>query len=182
MNLLFSLPAETRQALPMEGNEEIWYAIPYDLNLDGSYLENSFIIVTKKQLFITQNHQLMKSLMLSDCTAVTFEARTGCGLMTACCGGQDILLARCSMKHFIRFSYVARGADMLVRKQFYKVESLEAESNCPKCGRPMRRAGYCAHCDGKSASWNRVWCLIRNYNIRLFFSARFFVGVSICNI
>lgn len=182
MNLLFDLPVETRQTLPISPEEEIWYAVPYDLNLDGAFCENSFVIVTKSSLFITQGTQLLHSITLSDCEEIVFEPQTNCGLLTAVCRKQHILLARCSMKHFIRFSYVARGADMLLRKQFYKVESLETETECPKCGTPLSGTKRCPYCDEKHTSWKRFWELCHNYTLRLALASLFMVAVSIANI
>ncbi len=182
MNLLFPLPAETRQALPIAPDEEIWYAIPYDLDLNGAYTKDCFIVVTREHLFVTKAHQLLHSVVLADCSSVIFEPQPNCGLLTVHCHNQDQLLARCSMKHFIRFSYVARGADMLIRKQFYKVESLEAESECPKCGRPLSGKKHCPHCQGQTSSWKRFWALCQNYTLQLVLASLFMVAVSISNI
>lgn len=182
MNLLFSIPEETQRVLPISPEEEIWYAIPYDLTSDGAYLTDSYLIVTKRNIFITEYHKLLRNVTLSDCSAIIFEPQTGCGLFTARIQGQDELLARCSMKHFIRFSYVARGADMLARKQYYKFESLEAETVCPKCGRALPGTNRCPHCQGSSSSWKRFWSLSRKYTLRLILASLFMLAVSAVNI
>lgn len=182
MNLLFDLPEETRRILPISPEEEIWYAIPYDLTPEGTYLTDSYVIVTKRNIIITNNHNLLQNVTLSDCTEIIFEPQTGCGLLTARIDGSLKLLARCSMKHFIRFSYVARGIDMLIRKQYYKLESLEAETVCPKCGRALSRTNRCPHCQGTASSWKRFWALCRNYTVRLLLASLFMLVVSAANI
>jgi ATP-binding cassette subfamily B protein len=182
MNLLYPLPEETRNILPLSSGEEIWYAIPYDLTAENRCLTDSYVVVTDHNLWITQSGRLLRSVALEDCTKVVFEPQTGCGLLTAEIHGHYELLARCSMKHFIRFSYVARGADMLVRKQFYKVESLEAETICPKCGRPLTTTGRCMHCQGSASSWKRFWSLCSNYTVRLILASLFMLFVSGANI
>lgn len=182
MNLLFTLPEETLSALPISPEDEIWYAIPYDLTSNSAYLTNSYIIVTKRNIFITENHILSQNITLSDCSQVIFEPQTGCGCLTARIQGQLTLLARCSMKHFIRFSYVARGIDMLIRKQYYKIESLEAETVCPKCGRPLPSTNRCPHCQGSASSWKRFWELCHKYTVRLVLASMFMLVVSAVNI
>lgn len=182
MNLLFTLPEETRRILPLSPEDEIWYAIPYDLTPDGTYLTDSYIIVTKRNIIITKVHELLRTVTLSDCTEIIFEPQNGCGLLTAHIKGHYEILARCSMKHFIRFSYVARGADMLIRKQYYKIESLEAETACPKCGRPLPSTSRCPHCQGNASSWKRFWELCRKYTVRLLLASLFMLVVSAANI
>lgn len=182
MNLLYTLPEETRRILPISPEEEIWYAIPYDLTADSAYITDSYVIVTKYNIIITENHKLLRNITLSNCTKIVFEPQTGCGLLTAQVNGSFELLARCSMKHFIRFSYVARGADMLVRKQYYKLESLEAETVCPKCGRALPGTNRCPHCQGSASSWKRFWALCKNYTLRLILASLFMLAVSVANI
>ena len=182
MNLQFSLPEETLRILPLSPEEEIWYAIPYDLTADGAYLTDSYLIVTNRNILITEHHNLLRNVTVSDCTEVLFEPQTGCGLFTARINGSLELLARCSMKHFIRFSYVARGTDMLIRKQYYKVESLEAETMCPKCGRALPGTNRCPHCHGSASSWKRFWNLCRGYTLRLILASLFMLAVSAANI
>lgn len=182
MNLLYTLPEETKRILPLSSEEEIWYAIPYDLTDDGTYLADSYLIVTNRNIIVTKVHELSRIVALEDCTKVCFEPQTGCGLFTVKKNAHYELLARCSMKHFIRFSYVARGADMLVRKQYYKVESLEAETVCQRCGRPLSGTNRCPHCQGTASSWKRFWALCSNYTVRLILASLFMLVVSVANI
>lgn len=182
MNLLFNLPEETLRTLPISPEEEIWYAVPYDLSSDGAYLTESYVIVTKYNIFVTEKHILLRNVTLSDCSQILFEPQAGCGHLTARIQGRYVLLARCSMKHFIRFSYAARGIDMLMRKQYYKIESLESETVCPKCGRPLSSASHCPHCAGSASSWKRFWELGRHYTVRLLLASLFMLAVSSANI
>lgn len=182
MNLQYKIPAKTRECLSLPNEDEIWYAIPYDIDENGNFTVESFVIVTKTHLYVTKEHTLMHKLAFEDVRKITFEPLNGCGMLLAITPDGSKLLARCSMKHLIRFSYVARGADMLVRKQFYKVESLEAETVCPRCGRPLHRAKHCPHCDGSASSWKRFFSLCKNYTLRLILASFFMIIVSIANI
>ncbi len=182
MNLLFTLPAKTKEALHLQEQEEIWYAIPYDLDENNNFLENSYIVVTKDTLFVIKEDSIVKKLCLDTCEKIAFEPLNNCGLLYARINGADSLLARCSMKHLIRFSYVARGANMLVRKQFYKVESLENETICPTCGRALPGTKTCPHCQGQSTAWKRFFSLCKKYTFRLVLASIFMIITSVANI
>lgn len=182
MNLLFKLPSQTEQALNLYTDDEIWYAIPYDLDMENHFLSDSFVIVTKDTLFVTCNHQVQRKLSLADCQDIRFEPLNNCGQMLACIQGEDTLLARCSMAHLVRFSYVARGAAMLVRKQFYKVESLENETICPTCGRVLPGTKTCPHCQGQATAWKRFFSLCQKYTLRLVLASLFMIVTSVFNV
>lgn len=182
MNLLFTLPSETEKVLNLQENQEIWYAVPYDLEPDNRILSNSYIVVTKDTLFVTKNHQVVQKVILDNCKEIRFEPQNNCGLLLANINGMDTYLAKCSMKHLVRFSYVARGTNMLVRKQFYKVESLENETICPTCGRALPGTKTCPHCQGQATAWKRFFALCKKYTFRLVLASLFMIITSIFNI
>ena len=182
MNLLFNLPQLTQEALNLPEEQEIWYAIPYDLDMENNYLQDSFVVITKDTLFVTKEHRIEKKILLDQCSDVLFEPQNNCGLMLAKTKDTEVLLARCSMKHLIRFSYVARGANMLVRKQYYKIESLENEKICPTCGRALPGTKTCPHCQGQATAWKRFFSLCNKYTVRLILASLFMIITSFLNI
>lgn len=182
MNLLFNLPKETEKALNLLPEQKIWYTIPYDLESDNRILSDSYIVVTKNMLFVTKNHQIEKKILLDNCMEIRFEPQNNCGLLLANIDGVDTYLAKCSMKHLVRFSYVARGANMLVRKQFYKVESLENETVCPTCGRALPGTKTCPHCQGQGTAWKRFFALCQKHILRLILASLFMIVASLFNI
>ena len=50
MNLKFDLPESAMSCIKLEENEKIYYSVPYDIADDGSWLNESYFVVTNYYL------------------------------------------------------------------------------------------------------------------------------------
>lgn len=184
MNLLFTLEPSIQNQLDLEPSEELWYCVPYDLDISKNYLKNSYIAVTTKQLYIIQSGNLLYKIPLEQCKSIQCQSYTDCGAFkiimkdsSACPVGYvpetdtilngEFLLARFTIRHMVRIAYVAEGASTLAKGIHQKVISMEPESSCQKCGRPLPGTKNCPHCDGRGASFQKLKVLCKPYTGRL---------------
>ena len=71
--------------------------------------------------------------------------------------GEDICVARVSMRQIVRASYAVRGAQAIVRslkengnaEDAEQITSSEYETYCEKCGRALPGTSSCPYCEGK---------------------------------
>ena len=157
MKLKFDLNENLIKSLTLAEDEDIWYAIPYDLSVDNSYTSDSYIVVTNLRIISTAEGKKINDFLIKDCCKLDCESMVNNGALRLYLKDERaVLLARCSMKHIVRFSYVARGATMLMNGKFYKVESMEDEPTCPICGAVLEGRRNCPNCGDKSSSMKKV--------------------------
>ena len=73
MILKFDLPAAVTAAAGVD-NEDIYYAVPYDITSAGIYQKDAYVIVTKKRLVVVENGVLKKEYELSDLSDIKNDA------------------------------------------------------------------------------------------------------------
>lgn len=167
MRLKFNLDENLIKSLDLSDNEEIWYAIPFDLSADNTYASMSYVVVTNTRVISIAEGKKLYDFSLESCVKLVCESMVNNGALRLYFkDGKAILLARCSMKHIVRFSYVARGATMLMEGKFYKVESMEAESTCPVCGAILEGRRNCPNCGDKSSSMKKVVKICKPFAIQ----------------
>ncbi len=52
MILKFELPKTAVSCIQMDEGERIYYAVPFDVAEDGSFLPDSYLVVTTKHLWV----------------------------------------------------------------------------------------------------------------------------------
>lgn len=167
MRLKFDLDENLIKSLDLSDNEEIWYAIPFDLSADNTYTSMSYVVVTNTRIISIAESKKLYDFSLKACVKLVCESMVNNGALRLYFkDGKAILLARCSMKHIVRFSYVARGATMLMEGKFYKVESMEDESTCPVCGAILEGRRNCPNCGDKSSSMKKVVKICKPFAIQ----------------
>ena len=67
MNLLFPLDPDIKGQLNLGSDEELWYNVPFDLDIQKKYLKNSYIAVSTKRLFIIHSGKLQYEVPLEQC-------------------------------------------------------------------------------------------------------------------
>lgn len=166
MNLLFSIGEKRKQNIGI-AEEEIWYCVPYDLDRDCHYVQDGYVIVTKTRLLVSKEDQVVYSIPLKECDEIHSETLIHNGaLVVTKKNGEKLRVARFSMKHIVRFSYVGRGATMLANGVFHKVESLENEKVCPVCGYVLPGVSVCPRCSGKKESGRKIKELCKPYIVK----------------
>lgn len=178
MILKYSLPEKFYPQLSLETDESIHYLAPFDLMLDNEYEKEGYVIVTTKRLVVLSNGKVLHNTPLSKFSKITCESMVDNGILIGTIDGEETLLARFSMKHVARFSYIARGALLLSHGEKTLVESKEREKNCSKCGRALPGTNICPHCDGHMITFRKFLDLCKPYRIKLLLVSLFMVVSS----
>ena len=146
MILKYDLSQENIALLALPSGEEICYCVPFDIDEGGNFLDNSYVVATRKRIVVLSKGTKKSQHMLSDCEKVASEPQIDCGLFLVKTGGEERILARFSGKHLARFSYVARGLMLFLSGNMSLVSSDEYERTCPKCHRALPGTKECPHC------------------------------------
>lgn len=173
MNLKFDLPEELVPKLGLPDGEKIYYSVPCDIDQQGNWTEDGYCIVTTKQVFIVLNGKVLRSLALAECCNTRAEVTVGGGMLVtehkdATGESTQIMLTRYSAKHRIRYSYIARGMNILSAGRSEEVISKEYETMCPKCHRAIPGTKECPHCTKKGGFWHDFRELLRPYKMSVF--------------
>ena len=168
MILKYAISKELRQELGLRENEELYYCVPYDIDDDGSMLDDSYIVVSNFRLFITKKGKVLESLELKDAGEVIAEPLINCGTLIWKQADTERKLIRYSSKHLARYAYIARGCRLLKEGETIPVESDEDEKTCPRCGRALPGTKECPHCTHqKSGLINSMWKYMKKYRMLL---------------
>lgn len=188
MKLLYELSSLQREALSLEDGEKIIYCVPVDLTYDINKAEDlskkpagmaveryevgGFIAVSPKHLFVLRGDRLLFVTALSDCEKVRCENQVGCGIVTVTRkDGEELCVARVSMRQIVRTSYAVRGAQAIITSLeengtpdlAEKISSLEYEQYCEKCGRALPGTSKCPYCEGKLDVFKKFMLLCNGY-------------------
>jgi ATP-binding cassette, subfamily B, bacterial len=166
MKILFELPQRERNKVKdILAESEILYCTPYDLSGEGKYTDGWFVI-TKDIYIILENGQIKEKLKISDGSEYKLVNSVGAGCLEAEFQGVEKIIARFSMTHVPRYTYIAKILDMLSKGEIPKVISDEVENTCPKCGRMfIRGTKICRNCTNKKVVLNRFFLLIKPYRL-----------------
>lgn len=163
MILKYDLPKEAASCIHMEQGERIYYAVPFDVAEDGSFLPDSYLVVTTRNLWVISGGKLLEQLHLSDCKYAKAEANIGCGLLVLEYKGTTRYVVQYSARHLSRYAYVARGINILSSGRHEEVVSGEYEKICPDCGRAIPGTRYCPHCSKEGGFWRTFFKLAAPY-------------------
>lgn len=153
MILKFELPESALSCVKLDAGERIYYAVPFDVAEDGSFLPDSYLVVTTEHLWVISKGKLTEKLLLSQCRHAKAEAKIGCGLLVLEHRGVVRYVVQYSAKHLSRYAYVARGINILISGRDEEVVSGEYEKICPDCGRAIPGTRYCPHCSKEGGFW-----------------------------
>lgn len=168
MILQFDLNREETNALSLSEDEHIMYAVPFDCDRDGNFVEHAYTVVTTGRLLLLQDGQVIEEHLLSEFEAVKAEPRIGCGILYGIRDGKEYLLVRYTARHLARYAYVARGISILLSGSTKKAESEETEKRCFVCGRAMPGTKECPYCGKKNKGiLHQLLGLLKPYKLEL---------------
>ena len=144
MILKITLPKKIEDKIKLSGEERVYYAVPFDIDTDGNFTNDSYLVVTTKKVYIFGQEE--KVFDISDFEYVKSEPGVGGGILYAKHKGIEKVLVHYSSKHLSRFAYISRGINILISGRFEEVESSEYEKICPHCGRAIPGTQVCPHC------------------------------------
>ncbi|HKL99808.1 MAG TPA: ABC transporter ATP-binding protein [Mobilitalea sp.] len=167
MNLNYDLPEKETKLLALMKQEDIWYCSPYDIGEGRCLCDAGYVVITNQRLVVMNTEGIKRNIRLKDCERIHCEAMVDNGILTVRTKGYDEIIARFSMKHVSRFSYIARGAELLAKGEEIAVVSREKENYCGKCHRALPGTTTCPHCDGHLVTLKRFWKLCGSFQLRL---------------
>ncbi len=198
MKLLYTLTPAQTEALHLAPGEKLWYCVPVDLAYDSrekkvreSYTDRIWLAVTRKRFLVLDGEAVTASWELADCERIRCEHQVHSGIVTVLTkAGREICAARFSMRHIIRVSYVARGAQALITAledgripgEEERVHSHEYEKYCEKCGRALPGTSRCPYCSGKGDIMRKFFTLCGGYIGKLLLISLLMVLVSVVNL
>ena len=198
MKLLYTLTPAQTAALHLAPGEKLWYCVPVDLAYDNqakrvreSYTDRIWLAVTQKRFLVLDGEAVTASWELASCERIRCEHQVHSGIVTVRTkAGQEICAARFSMRHIIRVSYVARGAQALMTAledgripgEEEQVHSHEYEQYCEKCGRALPGTSRCPYCSGKGDIMRKFFTLCGGYIGKLLLISLLMVLVSVVNL
>ncbi|MCI8554701.1 MAG: ABC transporter ATP-binding protein [Clostridiales bacterium] len=183
MNLTYTLPDREAETLrPFLKKEPVIYCIPCDMTREGELYASGWTVVTRRHLYLLADGLLKDTVDLEQTEEILCSPQVNCGLLLARVGKEERLLCRFSMRHMVRYSYVARGATLFCRQIDREVQSVERELHCSLCGRALPGTNQCSRCAGRGRSFRRMWDLCRHYTAPLLLITLFMAGISALNL
>ena len=146
MILYYNIPDNIKNSIQLSEGERIYYAVPFDIDLEGNYVQDSYLLVTTKKIIVYSGGGAAAVYEISDCAMAKAEPRIGGGLLILRHKGADKIIVHYSAKHLTRYAYIARGINILISGRDEEVESREYETTCPKCGCAMQGTQNCPRC------------------------------------
>lgn len=173
MNLNVALPPEYKALLQLDG-EKIKYCSPFDLDISSGKFTDGYTAVTERRVYIMQEGKLTRTEELDHSVKMSCNSLVDNGILVMEKDGEEKILARFSMKHLSRFSYIARGAEAMINGG-EEVVSKEREKICLKCGKPLPGTKTCPKCSGRKGMLKKVWSICRPYMLKLMLISLFMV-------
>lgn len=172
MKLRYTLPSGLETALrSVIGDEEVLYALPYDVEGDD-FIDDGFLIVTRTKILRGRGDEIVDCKDLSTLSDFTAEKLYGNAGLYAKENGTSVLLCRfVSGKHLARYSVIARACNELAKDASAPAAvNDEPERFCPICGRRyLKGTHYCPSCRKKSEIYKKLWDMTKGMRLILFF-------------
>lgn len=175
MRLNYELSESQILGMELQTGEDVWYCVPVDLWFDNEektakeeYTSQVYIVVTPQRLLILRGDEVSEQFWFEDCEKIKCEHQVNSGILTVWeKDGKQKCAARFSMRHIVRVSYVARGAQAIINEikkgrkgtDAERVTSTEYEKYCEKCGRALPGTSKCPYCEGKGDVFKKLWGL-----------------------
>ena len=163
MILKYDVSPKTAEKIPLGEDERIYYAIPYDIDKDGSWLKGAYLFVTTKKIHVFDGEEIKETIEIKDLSRAKAEAKVGGGILVVTENGIEKVVVHYSAKHLSRYAYIARGINILISGRFEEVESGEYEKMCPKCGRAIPGTKYCPHCSKEGGFLKEFLAMAKPY-------------------
>ncbi len=156
MELNIKLPEELAIKLKNKINEQPIYCVRTDIDRDGNYTDNAYIVATKNHLVICCNNDL-QFFEIDKIDDVKCLNQVNGAVLCIVKGGEEYMLARCSMNCTSAIASVARGVNYLISGNYEKrITNNERQRYCPKCGGFLPGTKKCPKCDKDNRNFKRL--------------------------
>lgn len=143
------------------------YCIPVDITKNGIFTNNSCVGATKSGVFVFEEDKL-SYYPFEKITNAFNRVQTNGTLLTAEVLGEEIILARCSMRYVSGIASLARAINILLKGNTEKrVINNEREKRCRKCGRVLPGTIGCPKCDKTAGNLKRFLDICKQNKVML---------------
>ncbi len=167
MELNTKLEAKKLNMLKKFTDDSPVYCIPVDLTQSGRFINDACVGATKSGIFIFENDDL--TYYSFDRVETAFNrVQTNGSLLTAKVDGEEIIIARCSMRFASGIASLARGINILLSGNTERrVINNDREKRCRKCGRVLPGTVSCPKCDKGGGNLKRFLDICKQNKIML---------------
>ena len=173
MKLKFDLDPAIVKSL----EEEVLYALPYDLDFEGQQVEGN-LVVTSTKLHLFKAQILEQTYDLATLQDYEVEQFIGSGAFKVCNQGEEIKLCVMTPKWFRRYAELAKMLNYYAQHKVHSsYDEKKDEYICEKCGYPLLNGStQCFRCQKKSTVLFKMIELCKPYKKLLLGS----IGVTLC--
>lgn len=164
-------------------NDAPIYCIPIDITKNGRLTEDSYVGATQNGVFVFEDDNL-EYHPFEKIEKAFNRTQTNGGMITILINGEEILLARCSMRYVSAMASIARGINLLLKGNTEsRVINNEREKRCRKCGWILPGTNKCPKCDKMGSNLTRFFDICKQNKATLIVIIAFmlldaFVGIS----
>ncbi len=135
---------------------DIMYAVPYDVDSDGMYSENFFIITDRNVVSVCKDEVVMV-LPIERIEKVRSTELVGAGRMEITVDSVCHVAAKYTAEYMPQFSYMERILEEIKEGDVRVHESFDESRKCPNCGRNyLRNTRICPDCSDKKGMFKRL--------------------------
>ena len=154
--------------------EEVLYALPFDIAEDGSPADG-FCVITKDRVAVLEGGTLAKEWPVSELGELETEQLVGSGLLSADCkAGGKVLICVFSHRWLPHYAELASAAAYTWKtgNSVGEVSDNDAVELCPKCGMPLPPGSTrCPNCSKKGQNILRLLKFAGPYKKLILFAA-----------
>lgn len=165
MNLNFNLSEQDERAAKQAVGETIRYSIPIDISYEGKRNDCYFVIGDEKWAIIERG-VVRESALIAAFKDYKVIPLVGNAIMEAVQQPteQKVLIARVSMQHVARLSYIAQILNYIATDSKIRIYNDEPEWTCSKCGGPLiTGTRICPKCMNKSEAIVKLLRICKPY-------------------
>ncbi len=161
MNLNFALPERDREAAVRAVGETVAWCVPVDLTLGGRRAAGYFVIGETKWAHV-ENGEVLECRAISEAGDYRVIPLVGNALLEAEEHGARRIIVRFTMRHAVRYAYIAQILNDLAARRKVRIYNDEPEPVCAKCGGPLvHGTGLCPRCMSRTAAVKRLLAISR---------------------
>jgi ATP-binding cassette subfamily B protein len=163
VNLNFPLPERDREAAEQAVGPHIEYAVPADLSLHGRREQGFFVIGGGRWAYI-EDGNVKESCEIREYSEYKLTTLVGNALLEAEAHGETRIIVRITMRHAVRYAYIAKVLNDLSAGDRVRIYNDEPEPVCERCGGPLvRGTRHCRNCVSKSEALLKLLGVARGY-------------------
>lgn len=135
---------------------EIIYCVPCDVNSEGMFSENFFVITDKNFVSISQG-EIKTVIPREKAEKVRATELVGAGRLEVECEGICLVMAKYTAEYMPQFAMIERIVQEIIDDDIRAHESFDESGKCPNCGRNyLRNTRICPECSDKKGMFKRV--------------------------